>query len=305
LVHTRAALPAMRGVVVTPWRTALPHAPPPRLRCRRPAAAAAAASSSTPHVDAGDEHALAAWLSARGLPAQQVALREGLPGTGRGLVALTPLPAGAALLRVPKALLLTHSRALEDAPPSLRAALAALPEWSALALFLAAQRAALEQQQQNTSDAASGSATWAPYVAALPPATGALLDWVPGEGVRLLAGTSLAAQAAEREASVAAAIDDITTGAHAEVRLARRLQPAAHAWLNTDGMRRSVFLAGCCGSGRDAGAAALGVRNALFAPRAPARPRRRAGARAVGGLCEPLARRNGAPGLGGRCERRR
>jgi hypothetical protein len=188
---------AMRGVA----RAAPPRVAPPLRRCCCRAAAAQAQAS--------DVAALQAWLRARGLPEQEVALQDALPRTGRGLVALRPLPRGAPLLRVPEPLLLTHDRAVQDAPPGLRSALETLPEWSALALFLASQRAAL---------AAGRDVPWGAYVAALPATCGGVLDWPDGEAATLLQGTSVAVAAAERLASVSAAIDDILSAApHAGV----------------------------------------------------------------------------------------
>jgi len=135
---------------------------------------------------------LDAWLQKRGLPPQPLSLRS-VPRGGRGLVAVSPIPAGAALLRVPEALLLTRQRCVADAPEPLRAALDALPEWSCLAAFLSTQRAL-----GNASD-------WAPYLAALPDAPGGLLSWPPAAVPALLRGTSLAPEAASRLASVDAA----------------------------------------------------------------------------------------------------
>jgi hypothetical protein len=253
----------MRAVHVTPWPAPAPARAPACARPRRrPGVAHAATADAAPD-------ALCAWLAARGLPPQQVALQEGLPGTGRGLVATQPLAAGTPLLCVPEPLLLTQARAVADAPPPLAAALAQLPEWSALATFLAAQRAALE--------GAGGASDWLPYVAALPSSTGGLLDWAPGEADALLAGTSHAAVAAERLAAVEAAVADVTRGAHAEVR-----GPPARWTRACAAPKHARCATGCGCRWRHPHAAGVGVRHAVFAPRAPAFTRRRAGAGAVG-----------------------
>jgi|APGre2960657444_1045066.scaffolds.fasta_scaffold10243_1 hypothetical protein len=168
--------------VVTPWPPASPQ------RQVRQQQRLCCASTETALLD---------WLRDAGLPEQAVALKNDLAVTGRGLVATTALRRGTALLSVPASLVLSRERAVQDAPRSLRAAAEQLPEWSALALFLAAVRASPVPSH------------WSTYFASLPHFTGGLIDWQPGAAARLLMGTTLCHVALSREAEVDSAIRDI------------------------------------------------------------------------------------------------
>ena len=193
----------------------------PRGACaRRRVSLRASASAAAPSTDAFE-----AWLQQRGLPAQPLALRAG--ARGRGLFATSPLLRGAALLRVPEALLLTRRRCIADAPPELRAALEALPEWSCLAAFLATQR--------HLGDASA----WAPYLAQLPAQPGGLLSWPPGAAEALLRGTSLAPEAAARAASV-----DAAAAALPPQLLAAGASPEAMRWAFAQLFSRLIRLPG-------------------------------------------------------------
>lgn len=131
----------------------------------------------------------ARWAQDEGLPRQAVTLRT-VPGQGRGLVAAREINKGELLLGVPRRLLLTPRRALEELPEEHAEALAELPEYSVLAGYLAA--AATPGYIPETS--------FSKYIAALPPASGCVIEWPERETRELLRGSPTLTAALERRA---------------------------------------------------------------------------------------------------------
>jgi hypothetical protein len=103
------------------------------------------------------------WLRARGLPHQQLVARE-CGAAGRGLVAISRIRQGEALLRVPRQLVLTADDALAASQCSALLERADLPTWSVLAFFLVENRL-------------SQASVWQPYVSMLPSSCECVLEW--------------------------------------------------------------------------------------------------------------------------------
>ena len=101
-----------------------------------------------------------------------------MPGSGRGLIAMQPIPRGEPLLRIPDRLLLTPAAALAGSSLAPLLSRHPLPMWSIMALWLAEARAA------------GAAGEWWPYLRLLPARTGGVLEWSDAE-VQWLRGSEL------------------------------------------------------------------------------------------------------------------
>jgi len=123
------------------------------------------------------------WLQSRGLPKQELAVRD-VGVQGRGLVAAQRIRAGDALLRIPRGLVLTAADATAQSALGAAMEKEGLPAWSVLALFL------VETRMGRQTD-------WGPYADILPKTSGSVLEWREQQVNSLGRGTQLHTAARE------------------------------------------------------------------------------------------------------------
>ncbi|KAG2491081.1 hypothetical protein HYH03_010526 [Edaphochlamys debaryana] len=204
----------------------VPAAVGPAATSPAPAAGGCSAAPSSSSAAGGTVDAAAARLKAwvlqhsKALPTKLTPVH--LPDGSYGLVADEPIPRGAALVRVPRALLMSADTA--RASPAVGALVAApgagsgpgLGEWPALVLHLLAERAA-----------GKGS-FWAPYLATLPQdMSHHPLLWGP-ERLGWLQGSPLLGALAERREQVASDTAALVAAGANEL-------PIAQAWREATG----------------------------------------------------------------------
>lgn len=133
-----------------------------------------------------NEEKLKQWLSRYGVQQQPLEVRQFREG--RGLAATRGIKRNERLLGIPMDAVVTPEKAVDY----LGKGAESLPEWSAMAAFLAAEAAKGDQSE------------WAAYIRSLPDTSGGALEWEEHE-VGLLEGSPWLEEAKERRASVSRA----------------------------------------------------------------------------------------------------